>query len=189
MVTIDEFMKILPYFGYGFLSLKIWELITPTKEKKATEIILEILFYGVLYNKIMIYFKDAYIVIRGQNFNLEYFIAIVLIILTPIILNKILNCSFIRNKIVKTTSPTSWDYFFSKREKCMVIVYLKDASNPIIGKFEYDSFASSFPNKTDLYLEKAYTLNPENGNAEEKEKSKGLYIPFDSIKYIEFLTY
>lgn len=188
MLELKQFVEIFPYFITGFISLKIWELINPIKEKKASEIIFESLTYGMIYKKGLDYLGNIFIIINDKNCNLKNIILIILVIVTPIILKKILKSQFGQNKIVKTIDPSSWDYFFSKRESCIVVVYLKDTKKPIVGLYSGESFASSFPNKRDIYLEKMYFLNKKTGKIKIKNDSKGVYIPEENIKYIEFVN-
>lgn len=83
---------------------------------------------------------------------------------------------------IQTVHPTllAWDYLFSKQESYYVIVMLDDDSI-IRGWFSSNSFASSDPDNHDLYIEQCYG----EGWIEDRQ-SKGIYIPREKIKYIEF---
>ena len=83
---------------------------------------------------------------------------------------------------ILTIHPTqsAWDYLFSKQESCYVIVTMED-DRIIRGWFSSNSFASSDPDNHDLYIEQCY-----GEGWMEDSQSKGIYIPGDQIKYIEF---
>ena len=78
------------------------------------------------------------------------------------------------------STPTAWDYFFSKQEPCFVIVTLLDGKI-LQGWYGGDSFASSSPEERDIYLELNF-----NENWEPDKEGLGVYIQKDQIKYIEF---
>lgn len=83
------------------------------------------------------------------------------------------------------STPTAWDYKFSKQESDFVIVTLID--NTIIrGLYCTDSFSSSDYEERDLYLEKLYVLSNKHNWVEAKDNN-GVYIAKNQIKYIEFL--
>lgn len=83
---------------------------------------------------------------------------------------------------ILTIHPTqsAWDYLFSKQESYYVIVTMEN-DKIVRGWFSSDSFASSDPDNHDLYIEQCYG----EGWVEDSQ-SKGIYIPGDQIKYIEF---
>lgn len=186
-MNLNNFKELFPYFILGFFSLKIWDLINPTKIRSASEKLLEILCYGFIYNRIVtIFSENSFLVINHKEYSIKNIILFLIVILMPICLKKIMESSIIKTKIVNTTCPTSWDYFFSKREECILVIYLKDKEKPIVGEYSYNSFASSYPYIKDLYLEKMYTIK-EDGELFEKNNTKGIYIPLDNIEYIEFV--
>lgn len=83
---------------------------------------------------------------------------------------------------ILTIHPTSlaWDYIFSKQESCYVIVKMDD-NKTVRGWYSSNSFASTDPDNHDLYIEQCY-----GEGWKEDHQSKGIYIPGDQIKYIEF---
>ncbi len=83
---------------------------------------------------------------------------------------------------ILTIHPTqsAWDYLFSKQESYYVIVTMKD-DKIVRGWFSDKSFASSDPDNHDLYIEQCY-----GDGWSEDPQSRGIYIPGDQIKYIEF---
>ena len=83
---------------------------------------------------------------------------------------------------LSTIHPTTlaWDYLFSKQESYYVIVKMDD-DKIVRGWFSDKSFASSDPDNHDLFIEQCYG---EGWSVD--SQSRGIYIPGDQIKYIEF---
>ncbi len=84
--------------------------------------------------------------------------------------------------------PTAWDYWFSKSESSWVIVTLTN-EDKIYGKYGPKSYASSYADGHDLYLESVYiieTAKDTNLNWDEISGDKGVLILGDTIKCIEF---
>lgn len=83
---------------------------------------------------------------------------------------------------ISTIHPTvlAWDYLFSKQESYYIIVKMDD-DKIVRGWFSDKSFASSDPDNHDLYIEQCY-----GEGWSEDPQSRGIYIPGDQIKYIEF---
>lgn len=81
------------------------------------------------------------------------------------------------------STPTAWDYYFSKQESGFVIITLIDDSK-LFGWYSSGSFTSSDPEERDIYVEKAYKVENEQWKLD--EQSAGFYIPKDQIKVIEF---
>jgi hypothetical protein len=80
-------------------------------------------------------------------------------------------------------TDTAWDWLFAKCEFCQVLVTLKD-DREICGWYAEQSFSSSDSNDRDLYIQYTYKKDS-NGVYQQDPESRGIYIPKDSIKYIE----
>ncbi len=65
-----------------------------------------------------------------------------------------------------------WDYFFSKREPCWVIVHLKDQK--VGGYYGKGSFASSDPAEPQLCLEEVWGLDDQCRFTHRIKRSKGM---------------
>lgn len=81
------------------------------------------------------------------------------------------------------TTPTAWDYYFSKQKSSFVIITLLDDTK-LYGWYSNNSFTSSDYEERDIFVEKGYIF--ENGNWEEDSESEGFYVAKDQIKLIEF---
>jgi len=81
--------------------------------------------------------------------------------------------------------PTAWDYkFHNTRSYVWIQIALKDGGK-IAGLYGSESFSSSSPNERDLYIQKAVRI--ENGKWKKIDRSDGVLVKGDQIKYIEFI--
>lgn len=188
MSEFDVLENYFIYFLFGFLATKIWQRIVPSENLKTSEIYLDILAYGVFFKFIydFLYKIDIGIFIKDIKYNVSLIITLILTGIVPFLLSKILNWKCFLNIFVKTKDPSSWDFFFSKRQCCLVIVYLKGNEIPIVGYYGEKSFASSYPYTNDIYLEAVYNLNEDKTIGEVKQDSLGIIIKESEIERIEF---
>ncbi len=186
---LNSILNIFPYFILGFISIKIWEFITPISQKRASEIYMEILLYGIIYKEIYDFFnRHVTLIIYHKTIDISKIIILSIVILTPFIIKFILNLDWIKSQIVNTLTPTAWDHFFLKKECCFIEVHFTNNKTPIIGLYGLDSYVSSYPRERDIYLEKIYKKKPD-GTLEEIEETKGVYIPSANIKFVLFWKY
>jgi hypothetical protein len=78
-----------------------------------------------------------------------------------------------------------WDYIFNKREHSWVIVHLKDGRR-IGGKYDTNSFSSSYPSEEQIYLEEVWKLDEKNKFIEPIDRSKGIIVLSKEIIAVEF---
>lgn len=81
--------------------------------------------------------------------------------------------------------PTAWDYYFRNRPGCWVRVILK-SGQVIAGLFGPSSFASSFPQRQDLFLEKLLSLDEDGMVAGWADYSAGALVKMEEIERLEF---
>lgn len=81
------------------------------------------------------------------------------------------------------STPTAWDYYFSKQESAFVIITLVDDTK-LYGWYAKDSFTSSDEEERDIYVQKGYKVT-DDGTWILDEESAGFYVAKNQIKYIE----
>jgi len=179
----NTFQLIILFIIPGFISLKVWGIINPSKKILISESLIEAIVFSSFNYIVTIW---AYPLFKETSYiYFYYFIALVIIpILWPILVNLLLKIKFL-NKLNISLIPKSWDYFFSKEESCFMIIHLKNG-RMIGGLYGTGSFASSYPEKEDIYLEEIWRIDPEGKFSEKIEDSKGLLINHDVIEYVEF---
>jgi hypothetical protein len=82
-------------------------------------------------------------------------------------------------------TPTAWDHYFSREEVCFALLHLKNGEMTG-GLYCSNSFASSYPEKEDLYLEELWKVDEKGVFTEKVENTNGLSVNFEEIHYIEF---
>jgi uncharacterized protein DUF6338 len=80
---------------------------------------------------------------------------------------------------------TAWDYYFRQKPGCWVRVILK-SGQVIAGLFGPSSFASSFPGKQDLYLEKLLSLDEDGMVTGWADYSAGALVKMEEVERLEF---
>ncbi|MDI6795119.1 MAG: DUF6338 family protein [bacterium] len=108
--------------------------------------------------------------------RLWYFICLVIIMfaapaLWPFIFVKLLPIV----KIFVHPIKKPWDYVFGKRESYWIIVHLKEGSK-VGGRFDTNSFASSYPAEEQIYIEEVWNLDQNGTFLEPIERSKGIIV-------------
>lgn len=173
----------------GLISMRLYRLIIPQKEMDWKTALIEALFYGTINFGICL---PMIIPLQRSQFSHNYpvlyglLLAIIILIppsIGPFIILFLYKCKWIKDKI-QLPYPTAWDYYFKNRKPCFILVHLKNG-HKIGGFYGNKSYATSFPQHGDLYLEKVIRVN-ENGNfIEIIEDSEGTIISNDAYVYIE----
>lgn len=134
-------------------------------------------------------------VVGGTYWIWELVIAgIVLLLVMPVVLAFVL-ATWRRSKRIQTSmkrltsidpSPTAWDYAFSKGRTLFVRAWLKDGG--LVGGFlGADSYASSYPQEPNLFLEEQWKLDENGTFLEPLDDSAGLIILSGTIEVVELL--
>ncbi len=188
MSEFDIIEKYFLYFLFGFIATKIWKLIIPSENVKTSEIYLDILAYGVFFKFIYDFLNKLNVsfFLNDTRYSLSLTITLILTGLVPFLLSKILSWKYFSNIFVKTKDPSGWDFFFSKRQCCLVIVYIKGKEKPIVGYYGEESFASAYPYPNEIYLQAVYNLNADDTVGNVKQDSLGIIIKESEIERIEF---
>ena len=85
---------------------------------------------------------------------------------------------------VSSSIPTAWDYLFSIQSAVYVLITLTDGTE-YYGYYGENSYTSSSSDERDIYIEKLYDFDDENGWIENKQ-SVGLLLNCTQIQSIEF---
>jgi hypothetical protein len=189
LLTGTNFGLFVMIIAPGFVSLKIWGLIHPSRSISFANSLYEAIFYGVLnYFAVVQWFPPLFAKINIVVEVLAYIVSLLILpVLWPIWWNKLLTFIARKRKIINPI-PKAWDVFFMKREPCFMIVHLKDGQ-AIGGLYAGESAASSYPEKPDLYLEQIWKLDEMGRFIEPITDTMGLIIECDNIEYIELFHY
>jgi len=97
------------------------------------------------------------------------------------------NSAFLRRLSMPVVHPTrrAYDFAFSDRETCFLIVNFKDGGS-VYGYFGPTSLAASDPGRSDLYLETLYDV-ANDGQWTESNPPRSALISIDDVRSIEFV--
>ncbi len=176
----------------GFISMKLWGMLVATEEKSLSGSLLEAAFYGALNLALTSWIiLLAYDLDLKKNHYVIYLVCVFAILfifpmIWPVLLWK-LRTSQVISKFILHPFPTSWDFFFAMKQPCFVIVHLKGGGK-IGGLFYNESYASSHPQKRDIYLNEVWEIDETGHFLNKVPDSQGLWIDQGSFTFMEFLA-
>ncbi|GAA1585086.1 DUF6338 family protein [Kribbella hippodromi] len=85
------------------------------------------------------------------------------------------------------STPTAWDHMFRSSRSCFVRARLKDGTW-VGGWYGGRSYASSYPEPAEVFLESAWRMNPDGSFASRIAGTAGLYVRTADTDVIELLT-
>ena len=187
---IDRLALFLIFSIPGFVSLKVYDLLIPGERRDFSKSLFEVIAYSALnfallsWLIILIHSRGFY----GQHpvlyFGSLFLILFIFPAIWPFAYFKVSSWSIISKRLIHPI-PKPWDYVFGKRQSFWVIVHLKDQRR-IGGRFDTNSFASSYPAKEQIYLEEVWQLDEKGNFVKPFDRSKGIVILGDEIVALEF---
>lgn len=182
----------------GFIITNIIRRVIPKVDKDYKTNVLEnfiFSFLNIFLWAIPIY--KIYINIEWWNKKilLLWLVCLLIIFLSPIIIAAVIIifyqkemfrrlCQYFNVSSIDT-EPSAWDFKFKQIENEWVIITLKDETT-IGGYIGVNSFISSNCKERDLYIDEQYKIS-KNGEWKKVNRTDGIWIKNDEIKYIEFL--
>lgn len=192
-MDIWETNKLLLFIVFvvpGFVSLKAYGLLFSRAEKDSSQQLIDAVAYSSINYALL-----AWPVFSIENSGLRdsspglyaafyFFVLLVAPIAWPCALWKLRKTQFFQKTLPHPVGKP-WDYVFSKRERHWVIVTLGDGKQAA-GRFDSNSFASSSPEREQIYLEEAWVLNEDGGFERPRTDSAGIMILASNIASVEF---
>lgn len=166
--------------------MKIYRLILPSADIDWKTALTEGLFFSSV--TLLILFPAIWpILSAGYSDSTKIVLCSVLILFTSIALPFLLKHALTKTRLSEVLNlpyPTAWDYFFDLREPCFLLIHL-NSGRLIGGYYGTHSYATSFPNEGDIYLERVYQVEEDGTFGNVIEDSHGLLLTRDQYKYIE----
>lgn len=175
----------------GFISMRVYRLFHPSADSDTSKVLIDVVSYSCInfsFLLIPIYLIESNHIFISHPVLYYLFYLFVLIIapvLLPIILLKIRNCERVK-RVLPHPIGRSWDYFFSTRQCCWVLVTLKNGKK-YGGYYGSESFASNSPEPEQIYLEKHWALDDEGDFDHELTDTLGIIILTNEIESVEFI--
>lgn len=187
---IDKLSLFLIFFIPGFISIKVFSLMVPTERRDFSKSVLEVIGYSCLNFAALSW---LIIPIHSGEFEskhrflyalLLFVIIFIVPVLWPVVFVKLSSWKWVAKHVLHPI-PKPWDYVFGKREAFWVIVHLKDGT-AVGGRFDTDSFASSYPSEEQIYLQEVWRLNQDGSFREPVARSQGIIILSTEMRAVEF---
>ena len=187
---IDKLALFLVFFIPGFISIRIYDLLVPSERRDFSKYLFEAIGYSslnfaaLLWLIILIHSENFYVHCKILYFIFLFIIIFIIPILWPILFLKLSTWTPIARYIIHPIQKP-WDYIFGKKEAFWVIIHLKNGRK-IGGRYDTNSFSSSYPSEEQIYLEELWKLDENGIFIESIERSKGIIVSSNDILSIEF---
>lgn len=173
----------------GLISMQVYRMVMPAYRIQWGTALLEGLFYSAINFALfspLIYLLYGGILsdVRAVWYVLLW-IAVLLVgpLLWPLLIRWIVrNTKLVRH--LQLPYPSAWDYYFDKRHPAFALVHLKNGKM-IGGYYGNESYATSFPNNGDIYLEAVYKVGEDGTFGAAVDDTDGVIIRREEYYYIE----
>lgn len=175
----------------GFVSLKVYELIYPTGNKDTSKQLIDAVAYSCLNYALLFWpiheVESSRASIDHPNLYALFYLAVLFLcpVLWVLMFQRLRTLRWLQG-ILPHPIGRAWDYVFGQRRAYWVIVTLTDGER-VAGRYDSNSFASSFPAPDQIYLEETWHLNHEGGFDRPRAESAGTLV-LANIKSIEFFN-
>jgi hypothetical protein len=169
----------------GFISVKVWKLLIPTRDVLVKDYIFEIIAYTLLNYALLFWLYEIALKAVGIERVLLLMVASVIgPVLWPIAWKLTLNSKILKGRLINPV-PKAWDHVFGNGKAFFVLIHLLNG-NLIGGLYIGDSFTSSYPADEDIYLSEVWRVS-ESGKFENKiDGTYGLLVSSREIQFMEF---
>jgi hypothetical protein len=176
----------------GLVSTTIYRLIMPARALDWGNALLQGMFYSAV--NFVLGLPLLYLLVVGHDplgHPVRYFAAAVLLLLVTPILWPLVLVSIFKSKRLATRIqipyPTAWDFFFDQREPGFALIHLNNGKL-LGGYWGGNSYAGSFPNDGDIYLEAVYSVDDAGLFGEVIPNSRGVLLRKEQYSYIELFS-
>lgn len=189
LLNTDNLSLFLYFVVPGFVAMKVYDLIVPSDRRKFGESVIEAVSFSMI-NLAFTFWIIAEInnpEFRSNSPLLYYFVTFIVVFAAPAVLaiasHRFLASRFLRGIMLHPT-PSGWDYFFSKGQACWILFHLKSGAK-LGGLYGEHSFASSFPNEQEVYVQEIWRVDELGRFVEKVEGTAGTIIKRDECTLIE----
>lgn len=173
----------------GLISTTVYRLLMPARALDWGNAVIQGLFYSavnfVLALPILYWLVIGHDPIRegGRYVAAAMLVLFVTPVLWPLVLRWIFKSKSVAQRI-QIPYPTAWDAFFDQREPAFMLIHL--SSGRLLGGYwGGNSYAGSFPNDGDIYLEAVYNIDEVGKFGQPIPDTRGVLLRKDQYAYIE----
>lgn len=176
----------------GFVSLKTYQLLFQTAPRDASTQIVDAVAYSCLNYALLAWPILSVEESNAKNSSPQLYFAFYFFVLfvAPVALVCVLMGLRSTNFFQKTLPHPigkPWDYVFGKRKPYWVIVTLK-GQKKIAGRYDSESFTSSYPFPEQIYLQEAWEMNADGGFERPRHDSAGIMVLATEIESVELFN-
>lgn len=195
--NVDQVLVLIAFLIPGFVFTRLLGFSIPAKGREATAVVLDSLAmscinYALLSPLVWVASREKFLLEHPVGTAISWFI---ILFLFPSLLALLAGiyvdhpkAKWLR-RVLRLTHPVpkAWDYFFRLGKSCWILATLKDG-RIVAGFYGSNSFASSYPDEEDLYLERLCSLSPEGKITGFVERSEGAILKMGEVSLIEFYS-
>lgn len=190
-------LQVLPIFLFlvapGVVASTVYSYLVPSERRKLADYLVEVVTFSMVYLALFFWLLAL---LYNAYLQSNILLLVVLTLLTAFILPAFLG--WLVSYLLQTRSlrrfvkssihpmPTAWDYIFSRGRPYWIIFHLKTGER-VGGYYGRDSFASSYPDTQEIYIEELWRLDANGILDEENPDTAGGFIKVEDCKFIEFL--
>ena len=191
-MDIWDVNKIYIFVGFvipGFITLKTYQVLTASAPQEASKQLIDAVAYSCINYALL--FWPIYMVessgLRHNKIQLYLMFYLLVLLVAPAFwagLYKAARATGLLQRMLPHPTEQAWDYVFSQRQPCWMIVTLNDGTK-IAGKFGNRSFASSTSTSGQIFLEETWLLNDHGGFERPRSETSGTLIVSGDIRLVE----
>ncbi len=177
----------------GVVATTVYSYLIPSERKKLADYLVELVTFSMFYLALFFWLITLLYQRSVQSNPLLFDLLVLLtVFVIPALLgwlaSYLLQARWLRRlvKLVVHPVPLSWDYIFSRDKSYWVKFYLKTGEK-VGGYFSTKSFASSYPDPQEIYVEEVWRLDENDTLTEMVVSTAGGFVKAEDCKFIEFL--
>lgn len=176
----------------GLLSIAVYRLVMPARAMDWANAVLQALFYSALNFALLL--LPLYWLLFGYD-PLRYpgrYVAAGLLalfvgpVVWPLVVRALFRSRWVAERI-NIPYPTAWDFFFDRRETAFVLVHLTNGAL-LGGYWGKRSYAGSFPNDGDIYIQAVYHVAPDGKFGDPVPGTRGVLLRKEQYSYLELFA-
>jgi Family of unknown function (DUF6338) len=193
--SFNQVLILVLFIVPGFVAMRVKRVAYPSVEPTAGTAVLDSLalscvVYALVSPLLYLSYFQRWYVTKPVRFAL---LALFVLLILPCVLSVLYVWSTTTGKWVwlrgwlgfPHPDPTAWDYHFRKGEAHWIWLTFK-SGQVMAGLYGPNSFASSFPQRQDVFIEKLLALDENAKVMGWKEDSAGALINMENLERIEF---